>query len=106
MNMDEAVAVLSNLAEEDYYSENGGGYKRQADFKVYPAGGSKYLKLVVESYGQKSVFGFIVADAEGTNFKYGDLLKAASWKAPAKNFARGNIFDPASYSDLRWTGIA
>jgi len=31
---------------------------------------------------------------------------AASWKAPATNFARGTIFDAETWTGrLRWTGI-
>ena len=36
-----------------------------------------------------------------TNFKVGDILKAAGYRAPALNKARGNIFE--SYS-VAWTG--
>lgn len=45
--------------------------------------GKKYAKLVATDTG-RYVYGFI----DLTN---GDLLKAASWKAPALNFPRGNI---------------
>lgn len=56
-------------------------------------GGKKYNRVVVDDYdkdtgdaiGHKSVWCFI-------NKENGDVLKAASWKAPAKH-ARGNIFD-------------
>jgi hypothetical protein len=49
------------------------------------AGGRKYIK-VVRKDNQTCVHSFI-------NSENGDILKPASWKAPAKH-ARGNVFDP------------
>jgi len=34
-------------------------------------------------------------------FRYGDILKAASWATPARNGARGNVFEEYT---VRWTG--
>lgn len=56
--------------------------------------GPRYIKLVKNSGNQRSVYGFV-------DRKSGNLLKAASWKSPAKNFARGSIFDPASYLERK-----
>lgn len=58
--------------------------------------GSKYTKIVKGG----SVWGFIV-NKDNAKFRRGDILKAASWAAPATNAARGNIFD--GYS-IDWTG--
>ena len=63
--------------------------------------GSKYLRVVMnDGYRttgtHRSAYAFIVAKDMG-QFKVGDILKAASWKAPAKNFARGNVFRPETY---------
>ena len=58
--------------------------------------GRKYLKIVKAS----SVWGFI--NLTNKNFKEGDILKAAGWKAPALNKARGNIFND-NY-EISWTG--
>jgi hypothetical protein len=58
--------------------------------------GSKYLKIVTE----KSVWGFI--NLKNKNFKEGDLLKAATWRAPALNKPRGNVFD--NNYVINWTG--
>lgn len=41
----------------------------------------------------------------GEAFQPGDLLMAKSWKAPAKNFARGNIFKDGWQANVRWTGV-
>jgi hypothetical protein len=58
--------------------------------------GSKYTKIIKGG----SVWGFVV-NADNGKFRAGDILKAASWAAPATNAARGNIFD--GYG-ITWTG--
>ena len=62
--------------------------------------GSKYIK-VIRKDNQTSVHSFIVNIYDDDKFKYGDILKAASWKSPARNFARGNIFEEYK---VKWTG--
>ena len=68
--------------------------------------GSRYYKIISNSGGQRTVAGFVVKEGH-PKFKEGDLLKAATWNAPARNFARGNVFDENSYKtdSVRWTGI-
>ena len=61
--------------------------------------GRKYLK-VIRTDGQTSVWGFIVKE-DDNKFSKGDILKAAGWATPARNKARGNIFEEYS---IRWTG--
>tara|TARA_R110000744_G_scaffold11646_7_gene35232 strand:- start:1812 stop:2132 length:321 start_codon:yes stop_codon:yes gene_type:complete len=60
--------------------------------------GRKYYKIIKGG----SVWGFVMK-ADDQKFKAGDLLKAASWAAPARNKARGNILK-GDYSWVRWTG--
>jgi hypothetical protein len=53
--------------------------------------GSKYIRLWADTY----CWGFIARKdgiLKGSPIKCGDLLKPATWKAPAKH-ARGNIID-------------
>lgn len=59
--------------------------------------GSKYIKVITGT----SVHSFIVK-ADG-KFKRGDILKAASWSAPATNFTRGNVLSE-QYGTISWTG--
>ena len=66
--------------------------------------GSRYYKIVSETRGSKSVQGFVVK-AGDKKFLEGDLLKAAGWAAPARNFARGNVLDGTGLNNARWTGI-
>ena len=65
--------------------------------------GSRYYKIVSDKHGQRSVNGFIVK-AGDKKFREGDMLKAAGWAAPARNFARGNVLD-GDLHGARWTGI-
>ena len=62
-------------------------YKPYTDLEVKE--GSKYIKLISET----SVWGFISKVNNPTKgYRYGDLLKPASWNTPAKH-ARGNVLD-------------
>jgi hypothetical protein len=60
--------------------------------------GHKYIKVIAGT----SVWGFIVKGDGDKKFRKGDILKPASWAAPARNAARGNILD-GGYT-IRWTG--
>ena len=69
------------------------------DFEV----GSKYIKVISVCRGSRSSHSFIVVKPD-SKFKFGDILKAASWKAPAKNFARGNVLE-GNFKSIRWCGV-
>lgn len=62
--------------------------------------GGKYIKVITGP--QRSVHSFIVKADDG-KFKRGDILKAAGWAAPAKNFARGNVLT-GDFGSISWTG--
>lgn len=62
--------------------------------------GRKYIKVVKKLGNQEMVWGFIMKE-DDKKFNKGDILMAASWSAPARNKARGNLFE--GY-DIRWTG--
>jgi len=59
--------------------------------------GNKYIKILTST----SVWGFIVNVDNDKKFKKGDILMAAGYNAPARNKARGNLFE--GY-EIRWTG--
>jgi hypothetical protein len=59
--------------------------------------GSKYIKII----NRHSVWGFVVNVHNDKQFRFGDLLKAASWKTPARNAARGNVVD-GDFSFVKW----
>ena len=123
-SMHDAIDLVKCLAMEDYkrfsnIPEDKSAYECQPgesdviaenmyyDFatKLSVKEGSKYIKILTGG----GVWGFIVNTKNDKKFKYGDLLKAASYNAPARNFARGNVIDD-SVEDLRvksvrWTGV-
>ena len=59
--------------------------------------GQKFIKIT----NGNGVKAFIVKQDNG-KFKRGDILKPASWRAPAKNSARGNVLE-GGYA-IQWTG--
>ena len=108
MNLDlnTAVEVLCEAIKTNYRdwtslrNEDLTGHQGEmvAEFegKVRVNEGSKYIKIISGS----GVWGFIVKAADA-KFKAGDILMAAGWNSPARNKARGNVFD--GYK-IQWTG--
>lgn len=65
--------------------------------------GSSYIKVVETRNGVvERVHSFIVNKAG--KFPLGTILKAASFKAPATNFGRGNLLDRQTWGRVTWTG--
>ena len=60
--------------------------------------GNKYIKII----NSGSVWGFVCL-YDDHKFQRGDILKPAGFNAPARNFARCNIFKLDSYNAV-WTG--
>lgn len=100
MDMIEAIEKFIEAIKADYAKNSASGLVLNRELPVSYEIGRKFVKIVAD----RSCFGFIVINDDG-KFKSGDILKAASWAAPAKNFARGNIFNIDSYKDkVRWCG--
>lgn len=61
--------------------------------------GRSYARIIKnDECGGRSCYGFV-------DLSNGNLLKSASWKGPAKNFARGNIFDADPTRSCGFSGI-
>ena len=107
-NMQTELNALIQAINEDYLMWQGASGKPRTEIQarmydefvqsVRVDEGSKYIKIVK----QGSVWGFVVKTDKDKKFRRGDILKAASWAAPARNKARGNILD-GGYQ-INWTG--
>ena len=108
---------LVELAKKDYrkWSDIGSRYDGETDSRrkikddmiseynreISYSDGSKYVKIVTGN----SVWGFVVRVHNDKKFRFGDILKPAGWKTPARNFARGNVID-GNFGGVSWTGAS
>ena len=108
---------LVELAKKDYsdWSDLGSRYDGETDSRrkikddmiseynreISYSAGSKYVKIDTGN----SVWGFVVRVHNDKKFRFGDILKPAGWKTPARNFARGNVVD-GNFGGVSWTGAA
>lgn len=103
--IEEGFKFLKEAAIQDYNEFIADNKSMQQEFAEninLEVGGQKYFKITVGAYNRgRSVFAFIVKE-DDDKFKKGDILKPASWKAPAKNKARGNVLS-GNYP-INWTG--
>jgi hypothetical protein len=108
MTIENQITTLVENIKEDYLRWTSRNYTKElseinetmiAQFneKISWNEGNKYIKIITNG----SVWGFVVAVNNDKKFKYGDILKAAGWNAPARNAARGNVFEDY---DIQWTG--
>jgi len=107
MNIIELQQQIIDLVEKVQAGHNKDDYQHlSVEF------GSTYAKIVSHTgycspseRVARSVYGFIVLK-DTKKFKTGDILKAATWKAPATNFARGHIDQGANQNCFKhWTGV-
>lgn len=107
--MAELSMALDEYADYLKANYNARGYSRpDRQLTVEFDMGSKFIKVIVghTNDSSRSSHSFIVlGEYKGAKntFKHGDILKSASWRAPAKNFARGNIMEN-SYGSISWAG--
>ena len=97
-NIKDGIAKLIAASIEDYnkFCDNKNMQSEYANAWQVKEG-PKYIKLI----SKNMVHSFIVKKAF-KHFKVGDVLKAASWAAPALNQPRGNVLD-GNYH-MQWTG--
>ena len=93
-------AMVTDYGKFSYHSKD--DTVRNNMFNEYKDGfkqivGQKFIKIT----NGNGVKAFIVREDNG-KFKKGDILKPASWRAPAKNSARGNVLE-GGYA-IQWTG--
>ena len=100
--MQTALAAVKEVMIEDYMRFMPENERMQTEFieGLQWTEGQKYIKILQRN----SVWGLVVATENDQKFKYGDILKAAGWAAPARNAARGNVFSDLSW--VQWTGPA
>jgi hypothetical protein len=99
LSFDDAMDSLLVKIQENY-TNWGGGLPKKLDLSLKP--GRKFIKVVEGT----RVWGFI-AKVDGVHkglpMLKGDILKAATWRAPAKH-SRGSIFDSKMHKSFSWTG--
>ena len=101
LTFNEAMDNILVKIQEDYDKWGSrSGIDKKLDLKLKP--GRKFIKVVEDN----RVWGFI-AKVDGTHkgvpMLKGDILKAATWRAPAKH-SRGSIFDSEMHKSFSWTG--
>jgi hypothetical protein len=63
--------------------------------------GHKYIHVIMQDNQRSSHSWILMKDDK--SFKRGDILKSATWRGPARNFARGNVLC-GGFKHIQWTG--
>ena len=71
--------------------------------EFYYESGRKYVHIISKDDNQRSSHSWVMIN-DDDKFKRGDILKSAGWKAPARNFKRGNVLT-GDYQNIRWCGV-
>ena len=86
------------------YDRKGGNQFIEFHYEI----GRKYVHVIMHhvgqfSGGQRSSHSWVMIN-DDKKFKRGDILKSASWKAPARNFGRGNVLC-GGFKHIKWAGV-
>ena len=86
--------LIADYIKYSSYSE--GEHWMPHNFNVEFEPGQKYTRVVTTQTSSRSAHSFIDVD--------GKIWKSASWKAPAKNFTRGDV-TTGDFLKIRWCGV-
>ncbi len=97
-HFDRWFAYIAELAYTNYIGEGENKeWRIEQEYNFVFSEGSRYVAIYTEMRGRRqSIFGFVCKET-------GNVLKAASYKAPARNFARGHI--TILPKTMYWTGV-
>lgn len=109
VNQEQELESLCNKLCEDLMSEHLKQYPNLTEYSYEYKVARKYIKIIMNSGNQRSVWGFInrytfKKGLAGITFKEGDVLKAAGWATPALNAPRGNLFEGYEIYGMRKYG--
>ena len=101
LDLDVAVPMYEDYLKASYARLRGDNSPER--YSIQFSQGRDYIKVIqYDASGHRSAHSFICLKDNG-KFKVGDILKAATWNAPARNFARGNITEQ-KYGTITWAG--
>ena len=96
-NLDEGLQEYVAHLQNNYKSY---GYQRRIfQYEFH----RKYVHIISTDDNQRSSHSWVMIN-DDKKFKQGDILKSASWKAPARNFMRGNVLR-GTFKNIRWCGV-
>ena len=101
-NLDVGLQEYCMHLKSDYESN---GYNKR---EFYCETGRKYIHIIMQDvsnvgFNQRSSHSWVMIK-DDKKFKQGDILKSAGWKAPTRNFKRGNVLT-GDFKSIRWCGI-
>jgi len=109
MNYETQIAQLLQAFSDDYASWNEAAGCNQLDPPQYILESGRSYDKILKVDRTQCVVGFVCKkDNPKKGFVEGDILKAASYNAPATNFTRGNIFNlekAVANGAISWAGV-
>ena len=109
VNKEQELEQLCQKLCDDLLKEHQRQYPTLTDYSYEYKVSRKYIKIIMNSGNQRSVWGFInrfefQKGNTGITFKEGDVLKSAGWATPALNAPRGNLFEGYQIMGMRKYG--
>ena len=108
VNQEQELSQLCDKLVADLTEEHLRQYPTLTEYSYEYKVSRKYIKVIMNSGNQRSVWGFINkaewTKSSGITFKCGDVLMSAGWNTPALNAPRGNLFDGYQITGMRKYG--
>ena len=108
VNTEQELSQLCDKLVADLTEEHLRQYPTLTEYSYEYKVSRKYIKVIMNSGNQRSVWGFINKSdwtkSSGITFKCDDVLMSAGWNTPALNAPRGNLFDGYQITGMRKYG--